>query len=344
MNISKPKAASDPVLAAKIQELIQLKGGGYNEGEVADIIQNALKLLTDVRDTGDVRVIQTALRELRYAFRLFAPYNDKRKVTIFGSARTKPDKQEYLQAVEFGRKIVKAGYMVITGAGPGIMQAGHEGAGLEHSFGANIRLPWEQGANPIIAEDPKLVTFKYFFTRKITFIRHSDAIALFPGGFGTMDEGYEAITLMQTGKCQLMPLVLIDRPGGTYWKTWDKHVREHLLRDKLISPEDLNFYQITDNTDEAVRLITRFHRNFHSTRSVGDLLVIRLQHAPPETAITALNEDFAELVTAGKIQVIQPTPEEVEDCDHLDLARIGLNFNRRSYGRLRAMVDVLNGL
>jgi len=344
MKTPKPKVASDPALTAKIQELIQFKGGGYNEGEVADIIENALKLMTDVRDTGDVKVIQTALRELRYAFRLFAPYNAKRKVTIFGSARTKPDKQEYLQAVEFGRKIVKAGYMVITGAGPGIMQAGHEGAGLEHSFGANIRLPWEQGANPIIAEDPKLVTFKYFFTRKITFIRHSDAIALFPGGFGTMDEGYEAITLMQTGKCQLMPLVLIDRPGGTYWKTWDKHVREHLLRDKLISPEDLNFYQITDNTDEAVRLITRFHRNFHSTRSVGDLLVIRLQHAPPETAITALNEDFAELVTGGKIQVIQPTPEEVQDGDHLDLARIGLNFNRRSYGRLRAMVDVLNGL
>ena len=344
MKTPKPKVASDPALMAKIQDLIQFKGGGYNEGEVADIIENALKLMTDVRDTGDVKVIQTALRELRYAFRLFAPYNDKRKVTIFGSARTKADKQEYQQAVEFGRKIVKAGYMVITGAGPGIMQAGHEGAGLEHSFGANIRLPWEQGANPIIAEDPKLVTFKYFFTRKITFIRHSDAIALFPGGFGTMDEGYEAITLMQTGKCQLMPLVLIDRPGGTYWKTWDKHVREHLLRDKLISSEDLNFYQITDNTDEAVRLITRFHRNFHSTRFVGDLLVIRLKHAPPETAIAALNEDFAELVTGGRIQLIQPTTEEVEHGDHLELARIGFNFNRRSYGRLRAMVDVLNGL
>ena len=344
MKTPKPKVASDPALTAKIQELIQFKGGGYNEGEVADIIENALKLMTDVRDTGDVKVIQTALRELRYAFRLFAPYNDKRKVTIFGSARTKPDKQEYQQAVEFGRKIVKAGYMVITGAGPGIMQAGHEGAGLEHSFGANIRLPWEQGANPIIAEDKKLVTFKYFFTRKLTFVRHSDAIVLFPGGFGTLDEGYEAITLMQTGKCQLMPLVLIDRPGGTYWKTWDKHVREHLLRDKLISPEDLNFYQITDNTDEAVRLITRFHRNFHSIRFVDDLMVIRLQHAPPETAIAALNEDFAELVNGGKIQLIQPTPEEVEDGDHLELARIGLNFNRRSYGRLRAMVDVLNGL
>ena len=230
MKHTKSKPAADPGLEAKIRELIRFKGGGYNENEVADVIENALKLLTDVKDTGDVRVIQTSLRELRYAFRLFAPYNGKRKVSIFGSARTKPDKVEYQQAVEFGRKITQAGYMVITGAGPGIMQAGHEGAGPENSFGANIRLPWEQGANPIIAEDDKLVTFKYFFTRKLTFIRHSDAIVLFPGGFGTLDEGYEAMTLMQTGKSQMMPLVLVDRPGGTYWKAWDQHIREHLQR------------------------------------------------------------------------------------------------------------------
>ena len=342
--IAKPKPPVDPRLDAKIRELIQFKGGGFNENEVADIVDNALKLLTDVKDKGDVRVIQTALRELRYAFRLFAPYNDRRKVTMFGSARTKPDKLEYQQAVEFGRKIVQAGFMVITGAGPGIMQAGHEGAGLEHSFGANIRLPWEQGANPIIAEDEKLVTFKYFFTRKLTFVRHSDAIVLFPGGFGTLDEGYEAITLMQTGKSQLMPLVLVDRPGGTYWKTWDKQVREHLLRDKLISAEDLHFYQITDNTDEAVKIITRFYRNYHSMRYVKDQLIIRLKHAPSESAVEALNEDFAEIISEGKIQVVPPTPEEAEDHDHPDLARISLNFNRRDHGRLRSMIDVLNGL
>jgi uncharacterized protein (TIGR00730 family) len=340
----KPKVAIDPALDAKIRELIKFKGGGFNENEVADIIENGLKLLTDVEEKGDVRVIQTALRELRYAFRLFAPYSDRRKVTIFGSARTKPDKLEYQQAVEFARKIVQAGFMVITGAGPGIMQAGHEGAGLEHSFGANIRLPWEQGANPIIAEDKKLVTFKYFFTRKLTFVRHSDAIVLFPGGFGTLDEGYEAITLMQTGKSQLMPLVLVDRPGGTYWKTWDKQVREHLLRDKLISPDDLNLYQITDNADEAVKIVTRFYRNYHSTRFVKDLLIIRLKHAPSESAIAALNEDFAEILADGKIQVIPPAPEEVEDKDRLEFARIGFNFNRRDYGRLRSMIDVLNGL
>lgn len=338
------KVPADPELSRRIEELIRYKGGGHNEESVADIIENALKLLTDVKDSGDVRVIQTANRELRYAFRLFAPYAGMRKVTIFGSARTAPTKKEYEHALEFGRRMAAAGYMVITGAGPGIMQAGHEGAGPEMSFGANIRLPWEQSANPVIREDKKLVTFKYFFTRKLIFIRHSDAIALFPGGFGTMDEGYEALTLMQTGKSQLMPLVLIDRPGGTYWKTWDKHIREHLLRDELISPDDLNLYRITDNTDEAVKLVTRFYRNFHSTRFVKDLFVIRLKHAPTDSAIEAMNEDFADIITGPPIRRIEPTPEEREDNEHLNLQRIGFGFNRRDYGRLRQLIDVLNSL
>ncbi len=343
MKIPKNNSA-DPKLTRQIQELIQTKGGGHNEAEVADIIENALKLLTDVKDTGDIRVIQTALRELRYSFRIFAPYVDKRKVTIFGSARTAPSRQEYQQAAEFGRKMAEAGFMVITGAGPGIMQAGHEGAGPQNSFGVNIRLPWEQSANPVIAEDKKLITFKYFFTRKLIFIRHSDAIALFPGGFGTMDEGYEAITLMQTGKAQLMPLVLVDKPGGTYWKTWDKHIREHLLRDKLISPDDLNLYQITDSTDEAVKIITRFYRNFHSTRFVKDLFIIRLKHAPSPSAIDALNEDFADIISGERIKIIPPTPEEMEDTTYLDLPRIAFGFNRKDYGRVRQLIDVLNGL
>jgi hypothetical protein len=336
------KPPADPELTRRIQELIDYKGGGDNQERVADIVENALKLLKDVQDSGDVRVIQTALRELRFAFKLFAPYAGVRKVTIFGSARTAPTRPEYQQAVDFGRKIVQAGFMVITGAGPGIMQAGHEGAGPEKSFGANIRLPWEQSANPIIREDKKLVTFKYFFTRKLIFIRHSDALALFPGGFGTMDEGYEALTLMQTGKSQLMPLLLIDRPGGTYWKTWDKHVREHLLRDELISPEDLCLYQITDDTDEAVKIITRFYRNFHSTRFVKDLFVIRLKHAPSDSALEAMNEDFADINTGAPVKRIEPTPEEVEDNEHVELPRIAFNFNRKDYGRLRQMIDVLN--
>ena len=337
------KNPADPELKQRIQELIQLKGGGYNETEVADIIENALKLLTDVREKGDVRVIQTAVRELRYAFRVFAPYEAKRKVTIFGSARTAASKPEYQQAVEFARKMKDAGFMAITGAGPGIMQAGHEGAGPENSFGVNIRLPWEQSANPVIAEDKKLITFKYFFTRKLIFIRHSDAIALFPGGFGTLDESYEAITLMQTGKSQLMPLVLVDRPGGTYWKTWDKNIREHLLRDKLISPEDLNLYQITDSADEAVKIITRFYRNFQSTRFVKDLLVVRLKHLPSPSALAALNEDFADIINGAPVKIIQPTPEEVEDSDQLELPRIAFGFNRHDYGRLRQFIDAVNG-
>jgi len=299
-------------------------------------------LLKDVEHRGDVRVIQTALRELRFAFKMFAPYVNKRKVTIFGSARTLPTRAEYQQAVDFARKISQAGYMVITGAGPGIMQAGHEGAGADMSFGANIRLPGEQAANPIMVKDKKLITFKYFFTRKLTFIRHSDALVLFPGGFGTMDEGFEALTLMQTGKSQIMPLVLMDRPGGTYWKTWDKNVKEHLLRGQLISPDDLHLYQITDNADQAVKWISRFYRNFHSTRWVKDSLVIRLHYAPSQSAVDALNEDFADIVTGDKIHVTPPLKEEVDDKDVPDLPRIAFGFDRRQYGRLRQLIDVLN--
>lgn len=338
------KASADTDLARRIQELIASKGGGHNPDLVEDIIENALKLLHDVEHRGDVRVIQTAVRELRYAFKSFAPYAQTRKVTIFGSARTAPNKVEFQQAADFARKMAEAGFMVITGAGPGIMQAGHEGAGPEKSFGVNIRLPWEQAANPVIVKDKKLITFKYFFTRKLIFIRHSDAIALFPGGFGTLDEGYEALTLMQTGKSQIMPLVLIDRPGGTYWKTWDKTVREHLLRNQLINPEDLYLYQITDDTDQAVKWITRFYRNFHSLRFVKDLLVIRLKNLPAPSAISALNEDFADIIAGERIHGLDATPEERDDDDWVGLPRIAFGFDRRNYGRLRQLIDALNGL
>lgn len=331
-------------LTSQIRELIAAAGNGHNADLVADIIETALRLLRDVEHRGDVRVIQTAVRELRLAFKLFAPYADRRKVTIFGSARTDPSRPEYQQAVEFGRLMAEAGYMVITGAGGGIMQAGHEGAGPEMSFGANIRLPWEQAANPVIKKDAKLITFRYFFTRKLTFIRHSDAVALFPGGFGTLDEGYEALTLMQTGKSRLMPLVLIDRPGGEFWKIWDRYIRDHLLGNGLISPEDLNLYQITDRPEQAVKWITRFYRNYHSSRFVGDRLVIRLQHRPSDTALAALNEDFADIITGDPVRVVPPTQEEREDEDFVELPRIAFGFDRKSYGRLREMIDRLNGL
>ena len=206
----------------RIQELIALKGGGANPDLVEDVIENALKMLQDVQDRGDARVMAVAMKELRLAYKLFAPFAEKRKVTIFGSARTLPTRAEYQHAHDFAHKMAAAGWMIITGAGPGIMQAGHEGAGPENSFGANIRLPWEQTANPIIQKDKKLITFKYFFTRKLTFLRNSDAIVLFAGGFGTLDEGFEALTLMQTGKSRLMPLIMLDPPGTDYWHTWDR--------------------------------------------------------------------------------------------------------------------------
>ncbi len=337
------RKSADVELRRHIKSLVAYKGGGANQELVEDIIETALKLLSDETGRGDIRVIQTAIRELRYAFKLFAPYAQIRKVTIFGSARLQPEKVEYQQAVDFGRRMAAAGFMVITGAGPGIMQAGHEGAGPEMSFGANIRLPWEQNANPVIEKDKKLISFKYFFTRKLTFLRHADALVPFPGGFGTLDEGYEALALMQTGKSRLMPLVLIDRPGGTYWKTWDKNIREHLLRNQLISPEDLYLYQFTDDTQQAVKWITRFYRNYHSSRFVKDLFVIRLLHPPAASAVAALNEDFADIIEGQKIEVVEATREERADQDFAELPRIGFGFDRRNYGRLRQMIDVLNG-
>jgi uncharacterized protein (TIGR00730 family) len=340
--LERPPVEAD--IRRRIQELIDLKGGGANPDLVADIIENALKMLRDVPDRGDARVMAIAIRELRLAYKLFTPYAEKRKVTMFGSARTLPTKAEYLQATEFAKLIAGHGWMVITGAGPGIMQAGHEGAGLENSFGANIRLPWEQSANPVISKDKKLITFRYFFTRKLTFIRNSDAIVLFAGGFGTLDEGFEALTLMQTGKSRLMPLIMLDPPGASYWLTWDRTIREHLLRNKLISADDLHLYECTDDVEHAVKVITRFYRNYHSMRFVHDKLVIRLKHIPSESALQALNEDFADIIVGEKIRVVEPFPEEREDNQNLDMPRIAFDFDRRHYGRLRLLIDVLNTL
>ncbi len=329
----------------RIEALVGARAGaGHPTADlVADVMESALKMLEDVRDRGDARLMATAMRELRYSCRLFEPYAHRRKVSVFGSARTQPGKEEYRMAVELGRQLQAAGYMVITGAGPGIMQAGHEGAGPEASFGLNIRLPWEQGANPVISGDEKLITFRYFFTRKLMFIRQSDAIVLFPGGFGTLDEGYEALTLMQTGKAKLRPLLLMDRPGGTYWKSFDRYVREHLLGDGLISPDDLHLYQMTERCEEAVRSINRFYRNYHSARFVRDWYVIRLQRAPTEAAVAGLNEDFGDILEAGgELRVVAPFADEVEDGDALDRARVAFRFDRRQYGRLRQLIDALN--
>lgn len=329
---------------AAIRDLIRRQPGGHNADLVESIVEHALQLLSHVEHRGDVRMIESAIGELGYAFKTFEPHADRRKVTVFGSARTRSDQVEYRQCVDFCRWMAEAGYMVITGAGPGIMHAGHEGAGKDMSWGVNISLPWEQGANPVIDEDEKLINFKYFFTRKLMFVRQCHAVALFPGGFGTLDEAFETLTLLQTGKCQPLPLVLVDRPGGTYWKTWDRYVKDHLLRNRLISREDLNFYQMTDDAGTAVKLIARFYRNYHSCRWVKNRLVIRLQNRPSRSAVQALNEDFADIVKGAQFSVVRPTAEELADKDELDLPRLAFGFDRKSYARLRRLIDVLNRL
>src|SRR3954464_10328318 len=241
---------------------------------VGEIIANALKLLRDETNRGDVKLIDKSFKELRYALKVFAPYRDVRKVSIFGSARTLENHEDYRQAAAFGKARGEAGWMVITGAGGGIMAAGHGGAGADPSFGLAIRLPFEQKTNPFIENDPKLVNFKYFFTRKLMFVRSSHAIALFPGGFGTMDEGFEVLTLIQTGKSAPMPVILVDRSGGNYWSMWQDYVKAQLLERGLIGPDDLHLYKITDNIDEAVHETAHFYSNFHSVRYHGDELVI----------------------------------------------------------------------
>ena len=245
--------------------------GGIEE-LVQQIKDTADKLLRDKANRGDVKLLSTALRELRYAFKVFAPFRGRRKVTVFGSARTPPADAGYKQAVEFGRKIAAEGFMVVTGAASGIMEAGHVGAGRENSIGVNILLPFEQSANSVIAGDNKLMHLKYFFTRKLLFVKEADAVALFPGGFGTQDEAFEALTLVQTGKSHLFPIVCVDHPGDDYWKAWDEYIRTHMLARKMISPADTSLYKVTESVDEAVAEIRDFYRVYHSLRYVrGDL-------------------------------------------------------------------------
>src|SRR3954452_9929720 len=254
------------------------------EGDlVGEIVANALKLLRDQTNRGDVKLIDKSFKELRYALKIFAPYRDVRKVSIFGSARTLESHGDYRQAAEFAKQMAAAGWMVITGAGGGIMAAGHGGAGADPSFGLAIRLPFEQRTNPFIEKDKKLVNFKYFFTRKLMFVRTSHAVALFPGGFGTMDEGFEVLTLIQTGKSVPMPIVFVDAPGGRFWQAWQEDVKDHLLQQGLISPPDLHLYKITDNVEDAAHEIIHFYSNYHSSRYSRDDMIVRLHRKPTES-------------------------------------------------------------
>lgn len=328
-----------------IQQLLNQRatnGGSENADLAADIIETALRLLDDKADRLDMKVITSALKELRYASRVFTPYREQKKVSVFGSARTKPEAPEYQAAEAFGKAIVARGFMVITGGGEGIMGAGQRGAGREHSFGLNIRLPFEQAPNDEIIGDPKLINFKYFFTRKLCFIKESDAIALFPGGFGTHDEGFEALTLMQTGKSQPKPLIFVDRPHGNYWKTWWRFVEDQLLDARLINKEDLALFKVTDDIDEACDEIVRFYRNYHSCRYTKDGLILRVKHPVTEYLISALNDQFAGICKGGKFTATPALPEEENEPGLDGLHRVIFPFNRTNFGRLRSVIDLLN--
>lgn len=322
--------------------LIQMCGGSPHADLIKEIIVTALKLVDEPAARLDIKILNAALRELRFAFKLFARYRPIRKVTVFGSARTAETDPLYKRAAGFSRKIVRHGYMVITGAGDGIMKGAQEGAGRKMSFGVNIQLPFEQAPNVYIENDPKLVTFKYFFTRKLIFVKEADAVALFPGGFGTLDEMFELLTLMQTGKSDIMPIVLIDVPGGGYWLEWQRHLEKHLLRRGLISPEDMHLFKMTDNVDAAVNEIVGFYHQYHSCRYVGDRLILRLHRPVSDALLAKLNEGFQDILSQGRIERCPVLREESDEPDLAHLPRLSLRFNRKNFGRLRQLIDAVN--
>jgi uncharacterized protein (TIGR00730 family) len=339
---SSSSARSNGVIDGLIAQLIEQAGGSPHAEFLEEMIHSTLRLVRNQTSRGDVKILNAALRELIYAFRVFAPYRGTRKVTMFGSARISEGDPEYLQAAAFAREMSARGWMVITGAGEGIMKAGQDGAGRDQSFGVNIRLPFEQSANEVIQNDAKLITFRYFFTRKLVFVKETDAIALFPGGFGTMDEAFETLTLLQTGKSPLLPLVCVDREGGDYWHAWDAYIRGTLLSRGLIAAEDLSLYRVTDRLDQAMSEILTFYRNYHSSRYVGNRLVLRLQHAPAPETVARLESDFRDILAEGGFSVSSALPEEIEDSALASLPRLTFVFNRRSFGRLRQLIDALN--
>src|SRR5580765_7835707 len=338
-----PRIRRRKSLLSEMLPRLQAEGGIHPEDEyVREMVETCLRLLRDRTRLGDIKLLNAALRELRYASKVFAPYRMVRKVSVFGSARLPPDSPASRTAHEFARRLSAEGFMIITGAGGGIMGAAQQGAGRERSFGVNIRLPFEQAPNEFIRRDPKLLTFRYFFTRKLMFIKEADAAALFPGGFGTHDEAYEVLTLVQTGKTKPMPIVFLDAPRGTYWKTWKRYVEDHLLRARMISEEDMALFKVTTSVDEAVEEITRFYRVYHSARTVGRRLVVRLTHAIPEPLVEALSRDFADILVSGPI-VQSPALEEEDDEPELaSLPRLVFNFNRTNFGRLRQLIDRVN--
>jgi uncharacterized protein (TIGR00730 family) len=309
-----------------------------------EILVNALKVKRDELGTLDLKVINRALSEVRYAARVFKPYRHTRKVSIFGSARTPEDDERYKMAVDFARLLAENEYMVITGAADGIMKAGNVGAGKENSFGVNILLPFEQAPNEVVADDPKLITFKYFFTRKLFFLMEAHAVALFPGGYGTQDEGFETLTLVQTGKAPPMPLILMDLPGGEYWVNWDKFVRGQMLDRGLISPEDVSIYKICSSPEEGVEWVDFYYSTYNSMRLVRRKLVVRLEKELTDKHVDQLNGEFADLIGKGRIEKTAALPEEANEPEIADKPRLVFYYNQMNAARLNQMFLRINEL
>ena len=326
-----------------IEQLIEAAGISDQRQLFKEMISMIVGLASDGTNQGDLKQFKRVMREIKDANQVFAPYRGIKKISVFGSARTQPTSPTYKAAHRFGQLMQEAGYMVITGGGEGIMGAAQAGAGRKHGFALNIELPFEQEPNETIRGDTKLFTFKYFFTRKLNFVKHSDAIALFPGGFGTMDEAFESFTLMQTGKTNIIPLIMVDASRGNFWKTFEKYMREHLLGDGLISEEDFTLFKVTDDLEFARREVVNFYYNFHSYRYVGDVMLIRIHRQIPGGALVRLNEDFHDILRPETlITTCAPYPEEANEPELASLARLCVPFNRRNLGRLRALLDRLN--
>lgn len=326
-----------------VRRLVEESATSEDLDLVQEIVITALKLGQDGLDRGDLKMMNSALKELRYALKVFYPYQHIRKVAIFGSARTPRTNADYHLARDFSRLMVKAGWMVITGASTGIMHAGNEGAGRANSFGVNIRLPFEQEANPVIANDSKLINFKYFFTRKLIFVRESDATVLFPGGFGTHDEGFETLTLIQTGKTNPRPVVCLAHRESNYWKAWRHFLKKQLVDRRMIDPLDLGLVHMTHSPEEAVDKITHFYRHYHSMRYIGGRLIFRLKKPLSKKRLVFLNGNFKDILRKGKfLQQEHPFEQEENEPYTLHMPRLAFYFNRRHFGRLIQLIQEIN--
>ena len=340
---NRPATSGDAALDQRIRQLVADSGCEKSCALIEEMVITALKMGRDQTTTADLKLFNRSLKELRYAGRVFAPYRHLRKVVVFGSARTAPDEPEFIAAEIFARRMHEEhGYMTITGGGEGIMGAAQRGAGRANSFGLNIRLPFEQRANETIHGDAKLINFNYFFTRKLNFLKETHAVALFPGGFGTMDEGFEVLTLMQTGKARILPVVMVDKPGGRYWETWLRFLREDLLQLGLVSADDFHLFKMTHSVDDAIAEIAQFYRNFRSYRWVGQRLIIRIGKRLAPAAVEQLNASFADILLGGEIVQSTALPEEQNEPEIAALPRLVLAPKRKNFGRIRQLIDAIN--